>query len=49
VGAVARPLAAHGVACTPDKEAGVPRLFLQDPWGGRLEIVQGAHPSRPLS
>ena len=49
VGAVARHLAAQGVACTPDEEAGVPRLFLQDPWGGRLEIVQGAHPSRPVS
>ena len=48
LGGVTRQLQAHEVACFPDEEAGVPRLFLQDPWGGRLEIVQGAHASRPL-
>lgn len=48
LGAVTEHLRAHGVACAPDDEAGVPRLFLQDPWGGRLEIVQGAHASRPV-
>ena len=48
VRAVAQHLVTHGVPCTPDEEAGVPRVSLQDPWGGRLEIVEGAHPTQPL-
>ncbi|PNY81562.1 VOC family protein [Deinococcus koreensis] len=34
---------AHGVPCRPDTEAGVPRVFLADPFGNRLEVVQ--HPA----
>lgn len=37
--------AAHGVPCAADAEAGVPRLFLNDTFGNRLEVVQGSHPS----
>lgn len=48
LGAVVERLRAHGVACQPDEEAGVPRVFLRDPWGGRLEIVEGAHVLRPV-
>lgn len=36
---------AHGVAYRADAEAGVPRLFLRDPFGNRLEVVQEGHPS----
>lgn len=43
--AVQRQLDAHHVPYRPDQEAGVPRVFLHDPWGNRLEIVQGAHES----
>lgn len=39
----------HAVAYTPDQAAGVPRLYLSDPFGNRLEIVQGAHPHVRLS
>lgn len=39
---------AHGISFSADVEAGVPRVFLQDPWGNRLEVVQGAHPGIPL-
>ncbi|WP_261664121.1 VOC family protein [Deinococcus sp. Marseille-Q6407] len=46
LGAVGQQLDTHGVSWQADEEAGVPRLFLQDPWGNRLEIVQGQHPSR---
>lgn len=31
---------AHGVPCRPDDEAGVPRVFLADPFGNRLEVVE---------
>ena len=45
--------AAHGVPCRPDAEAGVARVYLQDPFGNRLEVVQvvvdGAHESLPAS
>lgn len=40
--AVQERLQAHGIATHPDQEAGVPRLFLADPWGNRMEIVEGA-------
>lgn len=40
-------LEAAAVAFTADEEAGVPRVFLRDPWGNRLEIVQGEHASVP--
>ncbi|PTA67091.1 glyoxalase [Deinococcus arcticus] len=33
--------AAHRVSTRPDQEGGVPRLFLHDPFGNRLEVVQG--------
>lgn len=39
---------AHAVAYRTDAEAGVPRVFLKDPFGNRLEVVEGAHPSQPL-
>ena len=29
-------------------EAGVPRVFLKDIFGNRLEVVEGSHPSVPL-
>jgi catechol 2,3-dioxygenase-like lactoylglutathione lyase family enzyme len=38
---------AHGVSCQADAEAGVPRVFLRDPFGNRLEVVGGAHESVP--
>ncbi|WP_264775146.1 VOC family protein [Deinococcus aetherius] len=38
---------AHGVPFRADEEAGVPRVFLRDPFGNRLEVVQGAHESVP--
>lgn len=40
---------AHGVAYRADAEAGAPRVFLRDPFGNRLEVVEGAHPARPLN
>ncbi len=39
--------AAHGIACRADTEAGVARVFLQDPFGNRLEVVEGGHASVP--
>ncbi|GAA5513277.1 hypothetical protein Dcar01_02010 [Deinococcus carri] len=36
---------AHGVPYRADAEAGVPRVFLRDPFGNRLEVVEGAHES----
>lgn len=45
LGAVKAALEAAAVAYTADEEAGVPRVFLRDPWGNRLEIVQGQHQS----
>ncbi|WP_104989888.1 glyoxalase [Deinococcus sp. NW-56] len=36
---------AHGVAYRADAEAGVPRVFLRDPFGNRLEVVGGGHES----
>lgn len=47
--AVKAHLDAHHVPYRADTEAGVPRIFLQDPWGNRLEIVQGQHESVPLT
>lgn len=38
--AVKAVLAAHAIPCRNDEEAGIPRVFLQDPWGNRLEIVE---------
>lgn len=46
--AVEAHLSQHGIPFRPDEEAGVPRVFLQDPWGNRLEIVQGQHESQLL-
>ncbi|GAA5532267.1 glyoxalase [Deinococcus aluminii] len=40
---------AHGISCRADAEAGVPRVFLRDPFGNRLEVVEGAHESIPLN
>lgn len=40
---------AHGVAYRVDAEAGVPRVFLRDPFGNRLEVVEGAHAGVPLT
>lgn len=34
----------HGVSFTLDTSLQVSRIFTEDPWGNRLEIVQGAHP-----
>ncbi|MDL2343490.1 glyoxalase [Deinococcus sp. MIMF12] len=36
---------AHGVDYRADAEAGVPRVFLRDPFGNRLEVVEGGHES----
>jgi len=36
----------HGMPYRADQEAGVARVFLQDPFGNRLEVVQGARPAR---
>lgn len=38
---------ACGVPLEEDGRAGVPRVFLQDPFGNRLEVVEGEHPSHP--
>lgn len=38
---------AHGVPYRADAEAGVPRVFLRDPFGNRLEVVEGKHESVP--
>lgn len=46
--AVRAALHAAGVETVADHEAGVARAFLSDPWGNRLEIVQGQHESRAL-
>ena len=48
LGAVQAHLDAHGVPHQTDAEAGVPRVFLQDPFGNRLGIVQGGHPAELL-
>lgn len=40
---------AHGVAYKADAEAGVPRVFLRDPFGNRLEVVEGGHAGVPLT
>ncbi|WP_216328754.1 glyoxalase [Deinococcus aestuarii] len=37
----------HGVPYRADEEAGVPRVFLRDPFGNRLEVVHGGHESVP--
>ncbi|MDV6375996.1 glyoxalase [Deinococcus arenicola] len=36
---------AHGISCQADGEAGIPRVFLKDIFGNRLEVVEGSHPS----
>ncbi|OLV17472.1 glyoxalase [Deinococcus marmoris] len=36
---------AHGVSYVSDAEAGIPRVFLKDIFGNRLEVVEGSHPS----
>ena len=41
-------LTARNIDYREDGEAGVPRLFLADPWGNRLEIVEGQHGSVAL-
>ncbi|MEW6422915.1 MAG: glyoxalase, partial [Deinococcota bacterium] len=38
---------AYGVPDRPDAEANVPRVFLRDPFGNRLEVVEGKHESVP--
>ena len=38
-----------GVPFQADDEAGVPRIFLRDPFGNRLEIVQGGHAAAPVT
>lgn len=45
--AVRAHLGACGLSSRPDTEAGVARIFLADPFGNRLEIVEGGHPARP--
>lgn len=40
---------AHGVPFRADAEAGVPRVFLRDPFGNRLEVVEGSHASVPAA
>lgn len=49
LGAVSAVLNAAQIPFHPDEEAGVPRVFLQDPWGNRLEIVQGEHSAAPVA
>lgn len=49
VNSVKNHLTRHDIPFKADEEAGVPRVFLHDPWGNRLEIVQGRHESQPLS
>ncbi|MBB6096754.1 catechol 2,3-dioxygenase-like lactoylglutathione lyase family enzyme [Deinobacterium chartae] len=41
--AVLRRCEACGVACWLDHRLSTPRLYVNDPWGNRLEIVQGQH------
>lgn len=48
IGAFVAHCDAHGIAHTSDAEAGVPRVFLKDIFGNRLEVVEGSHPSVPL-
>ncbi len=45
IGAFAAHCDSHSVAYVSDAEAGVPRLFLKDVFGNRLEVVEGSHPS----
>lgn len=42
-------LDARGVPWTPDDRAGGRRVYLHDPWGNRLEVVEDRHASVPLS
>lgn len=46
LGQVMARLQQCGVPYQTDDDAGVPRLYLRDPWGNRLEIVEGGHPTR---
>lgn len=39
----------RGVPFQADDEAGLPRIFLRDPFGNRLEIVQNMHASIPVN
>ncbi len=41
-------LEVEGVSLEWDGRADARRVFLFDPWGNRLEIVEGFHPSVPL-
>ena len=36
-----------GVECSLDTRLHLRRLYLADPWGNRMEIVEGRHDSRP--
>jgi catechol 2,3-dioxygenase-like lactoylglutathione lyase family enzyme len=38
-----------GVDLSLDTRLPVRRLYLSDPWGNRMEIVEGRHPSIPTS
>ncbi|RTR30872.1 VOC family protein [Deinococcus radiophilus] len=48
LGRVMTQLEGHGVPYRTDDDAGVPRLYLRDPWGNRLEIVEGQHAAPPV-
>lgn len=39
---------AQGIEYRADAEAGVPRVFLRDPFGNRLEVVEGSPAAMPL-
>lgn len=43
--AFAARAAEHGHVLNHDALAGVPRVYLQDPFGNRLEVVEGQHPA----
>lgn len=45
IGAFGAHCTAHGVPYVSDAEAGIPRVFLKDIFGNRLEVVEGSHPS----
>ena len=45
LGEVIERARAFGIPFEVDDRVDVPRLYLWDPWGNRLEVVQGAHVS----
>ncbi|CAM4036779.1 glyoxalase [Deinococcus marmoris] len=45
IGAFGAHCDTHGIPYVSDAEAGVPRIFLKDIFGNRLEVVEGSHPS----